>query len=421
MELKRQALLVLAVANVIFTLGFGIIIPVLPYYSRNLGADAFMLGLLMASFSLMQFIFAPYWGQLSDRIGRKPVLAVGLIGFGLSFIIFGLASSLWMLFLSRIVGGILSAGIFPASFALIADVVEPGERGKIMGWMGAASGLGIIFGPAVCGVFVPFGISVPFFVAGALALVTVAALYFVMPESRAVTIDMHKQKASLLSTLGTVWTSLKTPLGIFFLLSMGICFALSVYEGTFSYFIMDKFGLTENPSMIAVLNGTMQSTGPTVMAILFTVMGIVSVLCQGVLVGATIKRLGEEKTTIVGLLLAAVGLVLVLVSPELVTMIISACLIGIGSGLVNPSISSLVSRRTDSEKQGSTLGVLGSYNSLGRIVGPPAGGWVYDMNLYMPYVSSAILLVMGAVAVIFISRGKKREEDQARVLIHESS
>jgi MFS family permease len=268
---------------------------------------------------------------------------------------------------------------------------------------------------------VPFGISVPFFVAGALALVTVAALYFVMPESRAVTIDMHKQKASLLSTLGTVWTSLKTPLGIFFLLSMGICFALSVYEGTFSYFIMDKFGLTENPSMIAVLNGTMQSTGPTVMAILFTVMGIVSVLCQGVLVGATIKRLGEEKTTIVGLLLASVGLVLVLVSPELVTMIISACLIGIGSGLVNPSISSLVSRRTDSEKQGSTLGVLGSYNSLGRIVGPPAGGWVYDMNLYMPYISSAILLVMGAVAVIFISRGKKREEDQARVLIHESS
>jgi len=132
-----------------------------------------------------------------------------------------------MLFVSRIVGGILSAGIFPASFALIADITEPGERGKIMGWMGAASGLGIIFGPAVCGVFVPFGMSVPFFVAGVIALVTVAALYAVMPESRAVTIDMHAKKASIADSFRAVATSLRTPIGVFLLLTMLINFALA--------------------------------------------------------------------------------------------------------------------------------------------------------------------------------------------------
>lgn len=414
MELKRQQILILAIANVIFTLGFGIIIPVLPYYSRNLGADAFTLGLLMASFSLMQFIFAPYWGMLSDRIGRKPVLAIGLIGFGLSFIIFGLSTQLWMLFVSRIVGGALSAGIFPASFALIADISEPGERGKIMGWMGAASGLGIIFGPAICGVFVPFGMSVPFFVAGAIALVTVAALYVVMPESRAVTIDMHVQKTSIKDSFKAIVTYLRTPIGIFLLLTMLINFALACYDGTFSYFLMDRFHLSSETAstvpMLSFINFSMSATGPTLMAILFTAMGVVMLLGQGVLVGMALQYLKEEKTVIAGLLLSCAGLMAVLVAPDFILLLLAACVIGVGSGLVMPSLSSYISNRTDKNSQGSALGVMGSYNSLGRIVGPPVGGFAYDMNMAYPYISSAILLVMGALSVVFIMRGAKKIE-----------
>ncbi len=411
MELKRQQILILAIANVIFTLGFGIIIPVLPYYSRNLGADAFTLGLLMASFSLMQFIFAPYWGMLSDRIGRKPVLAAGLVGFGLSFIIFGLSTSLWMLFVSRIVGGILSAGIFPASFALIADITEPGERGKIMGWMGAAAGLGIIFGPAICGVFVPFGMSVPFFVAGAIALVTVAALYVVMPESRAVTLDMHRNKTSITDSFKAIVTYLKTPIGIFLLLTMLINFALACYDGTFSYFIMDRFHLSSDVAttvpMLSAINFSMESTGPTLMAILFTAMGIVMLFGQGVLVGMALKDLKEEKTVIVGLLLSCVGLLAILASPDFVLMLLAACIIGVGSGLVMPSLSAYISGRTDRDTQGTALGVMGSYNSLGRIVGPPIGGFAYDLNMTLPYISSSVLLAFGALSVVLIMRGKK--------------
>lgn len=416
MELKRQQILILAVANVIFTLGFGIIIPVLPYYSRNLGADAFTLGLLMASFSLMQFIFAPYWGMLSDRIGRKPVLAIGLLGFGLSFIIFGLSTQLWMLFVSRIVGGALSAGIFPASFALIADISEPGERGKIMGWMGAAAGLGIIFGPAICGVFVPFGMSVPFFVAGAIALVTVAALYVVMPESRAVTIDMHNKKATIADSFKAIVTSLRTPVGVFLLLTMLINFALACYDGTFAYFLMDKFHLASETAspvpILSAMNITMNVTGPTLMAVLFAAMGVVMLLGQGVLVGMALQKLKEEKTVIAGLLLSCLGLVAVLASPDFVMLLLSACVIGVGSGLVMPSLSSYISNRTDKDTQGSALGVMGSYNSLGRIVGPPVGGFAYDVNMIFPYVSSSILLALGALSVVFIMRSGKRLESE---------
>ncbi len=422
MEIKRQAILVLAVANVIFTLGFGIIIPVLPYYSRNLGANAFYLGLLMASFSLMQFIFAPYWGRLSDRIGRKPVLAIGLVGFGISFIIFGLSTQLWMLFISRIVGGILSAGIFPASFALIADVTEPGERGKIMGWMGAASGLGIIIGPALCGVFVPFGMSMPFFVAGAIAIITVAALYAVMPESRAVTIDMHVKKTSLLESFMALGTSLKTPLGVFLLLSMAISFALACYEGTFAYFVMDKFRLSSDvasaiPVLATFSHVTLDLSGPTVMAVIFTAMGVVGVICQGVLVGRTLKAFKEERTVIIGLALAGIGLISVVFSPDLVTLLLFTCLVGVGNGLVYPSLSSYVSNHTHKDSQGSMLGVMGSYNSLGRIIGPPTGGWAYDINMTFPYISSTVLLFLGAISVALIMRGRKTEQKEQELII----
>lgn len=422
MEIKRQAILVLAVANVIFTLGFGIIIPVLPYYSRNLGANAFYLGLLMASFSLMQFIFAPYWGRLSDRIGRKPVLAIGLAGFGISFIIFGLSTQLWMLFISRIVGGALSAGLFPASLALIADVAEPGERGKIMGWMGAASGLGIIIGPAICGVFVPFGMSAPFFVAGAIAIVTVLALYTVMPESRSVTIDMHAQKTSLLGSFMALGTSLKTPLGVFLLLSMAISFALACYEGTFSYFVMDKFHLLSDaaspiPVLATISRMTVDLSGPTVMAVIFTVMGIVGVVCQGLLVGKALKELKEEKTIIVGLTLAGIGLISIIFSPDLATLLLFTCLIGIGNGLVYPSLSSYVSSHTHRDSQGSMLGVMGSYNSFGRIIGPPAGGGAYDIDMSFPYISSAALLALGAISVVFIMRGRKSPAEEKEPVV----
>ena len=183
MHVKGRQMTVLMMSMFIFTLGFGIIIPVIGYYTKSMGAGALELGLLMASMSAMQFLFAPLWGRVSDRIGRKPVLLAGLLGFALTFIMVGVSTQLWMLFVALIIGGILTASIWPAVLAYIADITTHEERGSLMGYAGAASGLGIIAGPAISSVLTTWGMTVPFFTSAALGLVTAIAGFMFLPES----------------------------------------------------------------------------------------------------------------------------------------------------------------------------------------------------------------------------------------------
>ncbi len=420
-KLKSRQIVLLAAGAFIFTLGFGIIVPVMPYYANSLGAVAFDLGLLMATFSVMQFIFAPLWGRVSDRIGRKPVMMVGLLGFGLSFTITGLSSQpqmlaisemighftgltphIGVLFCSELVGGTLSAGIWPAVLAYIADITEPGERGDLMGQMGAASGLGIIFGPAISGFIATLGLTVPFFAAAGLAYVTAALSYVLLPESLVRRAPVARNKLPMMRALGTT-------LGIIFLLSLFISFAGAFIDSTFAFFVMDKFGLTDAPSSMPFLTGSLILTGPGVMGIVFATMGVIGVLCQGLLVGRVMAAFGEVKTIIGGLVIVGAGLVLLLASVDLSTLILFIALIGVGSGLVNPSLNTLVSRRTDPANQGSMLGVLGSFNSFGRAIGPPAGGLLYMVNIALPYVASAGIATAAAIVLHVKTRGEDVE------------
>ncbi|MCD1295603.1 MFS transporter permease [Methanocella sp. CWC-04] len=407
MEVKKQQLLVLLFSMFIFTLGFGIIIPVMPYYSKNLGATAFDLGLLMASYSLMQFLFAPSWGKLSDRIGRKPVLALGLLGFGVSFVIFGVSDSLWMLLAARIFGGMMSAGIYPSSLAIIADVTGPKDRGKAMGWMGAASGLGMIFGPAISGVISVWGLSAPFFAAGGLAILTMAISYAILPESgKKMSSENMNKKISLVSPL-------KTAVGIFFILTLTISLVMACFQGTIAYFSMDRFNLSDDVSYIPLMNGPDQGvnvSGPAVMAIICTVMGIFGVICQGFLVNKAIDRLGEEKTVMIGFIISTISLVMTVTTFGLISLLAYSSLFSIGSGLVMPCLNSIISGRTDQNRQGAIMGVLGSYNSLGRIIGPPVGGFIYDINMILPYILSAVISAMGAAAVVRSIKKDGREK-----------
>ncbi|HEY9576138.1 MAG TPA: MFS transporter, partial [Pseudobacillus sp.] len=159
----KKALPILFVVMFLVMVGFGIIIPVLPFYAENIGASPTQLGLLMAVYSLMQLLFAPMWGRISDRIGRKPVIMIGILGLSLSFFLMGLSSALWMLFAARVIGGILSAANMPTVMAYAADITTPEERGKGMGIIGAATGLGLIFGPAIGGVFSEASLNMPFY------------------------------------------------------------------------------------------------------------------------------------------------------------------------------------------------------------------------------------------------------------------
>jgi MFS family permease len=200
--------------------------------------------------------------------------------------------------------------------------------------------------------------------------------------------------------------ALKTTLGIIFLLSLFISFAGAFIDSTFAYFVMDRFGLTDAPSAMPLLGGSLTMTGPGVMGVVFATIGVIGVLCQGLLVGRIMAAIGEVKTIVAGLAFVGTGLLLLLVSVDLLTLIIFIAFIGIGSGLVNPSLNTLVSKKTDADNQGAMLGVLGSFNSLGRAIGPPAGGLLYMVNMALPYVVSAGISAIAAVILYAKARGE---------------
>lgn len=397
MASERIQLAILVAGMFFLSLGFSVIMPVLPYYSQNMGASAFDLGLLMASYSVMQLIFTPFLGDLSDRVGRKPVFLIGLFGYGISFLIYGFASQLWMLFAARMIGGILSGGIYPASLAYIADITNHKDRGRIMGMLGASSGVGMIFGPALSGGLSIWGLTVPFFAIAAASFVFVVIGYLVLQESKSV--DLHRLRPGKVSILAP----LRSRLWWLFMLALLVTMVLSGFQGTFAYYLMGRFAVLDTPSVMPVLGTTMTVTGPGIIATMFTVMGITGVVCQGVLLGLAIEAIGERYTVIAGLLITSASFFLIMAAPELVSLMLFACTLALGTGLVTPCLNSLVSKRTDEEHQGAVMGVIGSYNSVGRIAGPPVGGFSYDIHMDLPFILMGMLAGIGAIAAIAVT------------------
>jgi DHA1 family tetracycline resistance protein-like MFS transporter len=355
--MKRSPLLVIFITVFIDLVGFGIVIPVLPFYAEGtkFGATPSQVGLLFASYSVMQFIFAPVLGRLSDKYGRRPVLLVSLLGTASGFLILGFANTLWLLFVGRIIDGI-SGGNISTAQAYIADVTSKEDRAKGMGLIGAAFGLGFVFGPAIGGILSRWGINVPFLFAGMLALLNAVLLFFVLPET--VTRD-HPARVSAASGRG--WNQLVAALrkpalaSVMTIYFLGIV-AFSIMTASFSLFMMFRLGYD------AFHNGW-----------IFAFVGVISAIVQGGLIGRLVKKFGEPLLVIVGALLVAASLVLVpFVTP--LTRIAVFLLIGaatsIGQALLAPSLSSLASKSTSAAQQGSVLGVMQSVASLARAVGP---------------------------------------------------
>ncbi|MEK6333990.1 MAG: MFS transporter [Acidobacteriota bacterium] len=355
--MKRSPLLVIFITVFIDLLGFGIVIPVLPFYAENtrFGATPREIGLLFASYSVMQLIFAPVLGRLSDKHGRRPILLISLLGTSLGFLILGFANTLWLLFLGRIIDGI-SGGNISTAQAYIADVTTKENRAKGMGLIGAAFGLGFVFGPAIGGILSRWGIGVPFLFAGGLAFANAILLYFTLPET--VTAD-HPARTSAASGRG--WKQLLEALRqrqlayvmtIYFLSIV----AFSIMTTSFSLFMMFRLGYD-----------------PWHAGWIFAFVGVVSAIVQGGLIGKLVKRFGEAPLTVVGGLLFSVSLfVSPYVRPEMgLVGILSICaLSSIGNALMAPSLTSLASKSASAAEQGSVLGVMQSVASVARAVGP---------------------------------------------------
>lgn len=369
-------LVVIFVTVFIDLLGFGIIIPLLPFYAESFGASALQIGLLGTSFSLMQFLFSPIWGRWSDKIGRKPIILIGLLGSCLSYLALALASSLPLVFLARVVGGIAGANI-PTAQAYIADVTTPENRARGMGMVGAAFGLGFIFGPAIGGLLSRFGPETPMWFASALCLANLVAAWFLLPESRAANASTKSlgRMDAFRHAMGR--PTLLLCLGLFFLVTL----AFSGFEATFAIFSEAKFGF--NTSTIGFV---------------FAFIGIVLALVQGVLVHKVVKVLGERRVIPLAIGSIALGIGLVPFAWNVPTLLGALGILALGMGFNNPSITAMVSKLSDPDDQGGMLGLASSLASLGRVVGPAWGGYLYDAyGMTTPYVSAAGLMFLACV------------------------
>jgi DHA1 family tetracycline resistance protein-like MFS transporter len=356
--MKRSPLVVIFTTVFIDLVGFGIVIPVLPFYAEGtrFNATPRTVGLLFASYSIMQLVFSPILGRLSDRYGRRPVLLISILGTGIGFLILGFATTLWMLFVGRILDGITGGNISTAQ-AYIADITTKEDRAKGMGLVGAAFGLGFIFGPAIGGLLSRWGIEVPFLFAAGLCLANATLLYFTLPET--VTRD-HPARISAAGGRGfrQLINSLTQPrLGFVLTIYFLFIVAFSIMTTSFSLYTMFRFGYD------AQHNGY-----------LFAYVGIIAVIIQGGLIGRLVKRFGELPLVVVGALFFAASLFAVpFVGPNsggLLALLVGGGIFSMGNSLSTPALTSLASKSVGPAEQGSVLGVTQSVASLARAVGP---------------------------------------------------
>lgn len=392
-EQKKSGLKVIFLIVFLYLVGFGVIIPLLPVLSREMGASAFEVGLLMSIYSLMQFLFAPFWGRLSDRRGRRPILLFCLAGETLSYLAFAFSRSVEALILARALAGFFGASVSTAS-AAISDVTPAHERSRGMALIGMAFGLGFIVGPALGGGLSIIGtrLSTEKYFASTFTLSMVAVLCFltlllaikILPETR--TAGSAEARGGRLLRL---YQDLRRPtvgllIFVFFLSSL----AMSCMEATLALFTADRF-----------------SWGIKEISFGFAVIGLLSTFNQGFLVRRLLPRWGERRTLLTGVVLFALGLSMIGGARSIGWLALAMVLFSVGYSFTNPSLLGSVSLLTGADEQGRVLGTTQGTSALGRIAGPALGGYVYqNVSISAPFYVSAGILCLGLLLLLQLGR-----------------
>lgn len=380
--MNRRNLTILAAVMLVVMLGFGMVMPIFPFYIESMGASGTELGLLLAISPFMQILFGPLWGSLSDRKGRKPILAIGIFGYAVSLFLYGLATELWMLFAVRAAGSVLSSATTPLTYAYVSDSTTVEERSGGIGILGAAVGLGMIFGPAFGGWLATDSLSTPFFITGALALLTLLLLLRFLPESlppaaRTPAAATQAISPRLSQTWRAWWQLAAGPAAILLFLAFLVSFALTNFQGIFGLYALRKFGYgTEEVGWI------------------LAVMGGVAVLAQGLLAGPLTKRWGERPLIRWTLLAGAVTFLILLAANTFATILLATALFTLPNALLRPAVVALTSK-IDPARQGMLMGLSNSFNNVGRAIAPVWAGFVFDLDVNYPYLSGAAILFAG--------------------------
>jgi len=359
-------------------IGFGIIIPLLPFYAETFGASPVVIGLLFAVFSVCQLVAAPALGDLSDRYGRRPVLIFSLAGTVVSFVMLALAHSLTMLFLARIVDG-LSGGNISTARAYVADITQPADRARAYGLIGAAFGLGFILGPALSGVLVPISYTAPIWAAAIITLVATAVAWLWLPET------VHRAHAGAglpLRYLPELFrrAGLRRMLAIDFV----YWFAFAIFQTTFALFAARRFRFDAS------------QTG-----YFFSAFGVLGAIVQGACIRPVARRLGDKRTFMLGLMCTVIGLVATALAQSVLSVSVALVPLALGIGFGHPTVASLVSRAARGDEQGRVQGAAGALESLGRTIGPIWGNSsLQHVSDTAPYLSAAGCVVVALLMTI---------------------
>ena len=382
---SNKLALYLLMFNMFITMGgIGIIVPVMPAYLQLFGVGGQVLGFLIAGFALAQFLLSPIAGDLSDRHGRKMFIIGGLIVYGCAQILFGLATEVWVLFLSRFLSGAGAAFIMPPIMAFVADITTHEERGKGMGMIGAAMSLGFMIGPGIGGFLSNVNLTFPFFLAGGVAFIaaTLSAIY--LPNIK----NTHAVLAPRENLSKQLVKSVKTSYFVFLIVVFTFSFGISNFQATLTLYLDNKFGYS-----------------PSEIAIILTVGGFAGVVLQMYVVNKLFKRFGEVKVILVNLLLAAVTMLFFIYISGFFIILVVATLFSIATTFIRPAVNTLISKLAGNE-QGFAAGMNNAYMSLGNMFGPALAGVLFDWNRDSPYILGAIVLI-GCFMLAYFWTAKK--------------
>jgi multidrug resistance protein len=366
-------------------IGFGILMPALPFYAKKYGATPTELGLLLAIHAAMQFVFAPIWGRLSDRIGRRPIMLGTVAGTAVALFALALAPSLAWLFVARALSGIFAANISVAT-AYLTDVTEPEERTRWMGMVGASFGIGFLLGPAIGGLLAPYGLAVPIFTAAGMATVNFVYAAVVLKEP-------VRHELATGAGVGRIEV-LRNP-SVARLTTVNLFFSLAVtqLEAMFAFYMIDRFDFDMRQ-----------------VAFILVGMAFVMVLIQGGGMRRLAERFGERHLLLVGLLLMSVGIGSVPLSGSVALLMAPLMLAAVGRAIAQPPMMSWVSTLADERERGSVMGTFQSAASLARVLGPVVAGLAYEFSPAWPFWLGGMLLACALVTATTVRAAQPRDQ-----------